>query len=149
MDPTLLAILSIFGGASLTAGAGFFGAWLQSRREHARWLREQRYEAYARLIAHQLHFDVLNVKVDRLGAQLDTASPEQLTVILQDRESLAALIDEQASAAPEAVTAVYLLGSIEVKELAAAYLQGRADGEYRAAEAAFLSAMRRSIGVKD
>lgn len=44
MDPTLLAVLSIFGGAALTAGAGFVGTRVQSRREHDRWLREQRHE---------------------------------------------------------------------------------------------------------
>lgn len=42
IDPTLLALLSIFGGATLTVIAGFFGAWIQSRREHSKWLREQR-----------------------------------------------------------------------------------------------------------
>lgn len=46
MDPTLLAILSIFGGAALTTVAGFIGAGIQSRREHEKWLREKRLEAF-------------------------------------------------------------------------------------------------------
>ena len=46
IDPTLLALLSIFGGALLTAAAAAWGAWRQSKREHMRWLRERRYESY-------------------------------------------------------------------------------------------------------
>ncbi len=46
MDPVALAVLSAFGGAGLTAVAGFIGALLQSRREHDKWVREQRYNAY-------------------------------------------------------------------------------------------------------
>lgn len=46
LDPTLLALLSIFGGAALTVAAGFVGAWIQGRREHTKWLRDQRYLAH-------------------------------------------------------------------------------------------------------
>ena len=50
IDPTLLALLSIFGGAMLTALAGVWGAWRQSRREHTRWVRERRYDAYTEFV---------------------------------------------------------------------------------------------------
>ncbi|WP_295790896.1 hypothetical protein [uncultured Microbacterium sp.] len=50
IDPTVLALLSIFGGALLTAAAGAWGAWRQSKREHVRWVRERRYEAYLEFI---------------------------------------------------------------------------------------------------
>jgi hypothetical protein len=56
MDPTLLAVLSIFGGVAVTAGAGLFGAWIQSRREHRKWLRERRIHTYDR--AHRLVEDM-------------------------------------------------------------------------------------------
>lgn len=46
IDPTILALLSIFGGALLTAVAGLVGALIQGRREHQRWVRERRYDAY-------------------------------------------------------------------------------------------------------
>ncbi|MFJ4224946.1 hypothetical protein [Microbacterium sp. NPDC089695] len=46
IDPTLLAVLSIFGGVALTAGAALLGAWIQSRREHDKWIREQRLAAF-------------------------------------------------------------------------------------------------------
>lgn len=49
IDPTLLAILSIFGGAALTVLAGIVGAFIQARREHRTWLREKRYDAFVEL----------------------------------------------------------------------------------------------------
>lgn len=50
LDPTVVVLLSIFGGALLTAVAGALGAFYQNRREHARWLRERRYEAYVQVL---------------------------------------------------------------------------------------------------
>lgn len=46
LDPTAQILLTVFGAALVTALAGFAGAWLQGRREHARWVRERRYDAY-------------------------------------------------------------------------------------------------------
>jgi len=46
IDPTFQILLTVFGAALVTALAGFAGAWLQGRREHARWVRERRYDAY-------------------------------------------------------------------------------------------------------
>lgn len=46
VDPIILSLLSIFGGVVLTILAGLIGAWLQGRREHAKWRRDQRLKAY-------------------------------------------------------------------------------------------------------
>jgi hypothetical protein len=43
-DP-LLVILPIV-TVLLTAGGAIFGAWIQGRREHARWVRDRRADAY-------------------------------------------------------------------------------------------------------
>lgn len=51
IDPTLLAFLTIFGAAGVTAIAGALLAIWQSKRDHARWLREQRYEGFTRILA--------------------------------------------------------------------------------------------------
>ena len=42
LDPVISLLVGAL-GASLI---GLFGAWVQSRREHARWLREKRYEGH-------------------------------------------------------------------------------------------------------
>lgn len=46
VDPLLALLVGALGAAVLTTAAGFLGAWLQSRREHDRWVREQRLAAY-------------------------------------------------------------------------------------------------------
>lgn len=50
IDPTLLVLLPIIGVVATILG-GLLGAWIQGRREHKKWKREKRYEAYVRLVA--------------------------------------------------------------------------------------------------
>lgn len=40
------ALLSVLVGALGASLLGLLGAWIQSRREHVRWVREQRFAAY-------------------------------------------------------------------------------------------------------
>lgn len=40
------SFLSLFAGAFGAAILGLLGAWIHSRREHYRWVRERRYDAY-------------------------------------------------------------------------------------------------------
>ncbi|MFJ4999110.1 hypothetical protein ACIP5T_13215 [Microbacterium sp. NPDC088619] len=56
IDPTLLAFLTIFGAAGVTAVAGAGLAIWQSRRDHARWVRERRYEGLTRILALADHY---------------------------------------------------------------------------------------------
>lgn len=51
IDPTLLTLLSIFGAVGVTTVAGVGLAFWQSRRDHARWVRERRYEGFTRILA--------------------------------------------------------------------------------------------------
>ncbi|MFB3979372.1 hypothetical protein [Microbacterium proteolyticum] len=51
IDPTLLAFLTIFGAAGVTAIAGAVLAFWQSRRDHKRWEREHRYDGFTRVLA--------------------------------------------------------------------------------------------------
>ena len=69
-----LALLSIFGGASLTALAGLIGVVVQTRREHQQWLRAQRAGAFADALAfvHQTHFDRFGFSL--WGAQVSSDS---------------------------------------------------------------------------
>jgi len=54
IDPLASLLVGAFGAALLTVCGGLFGAWLQSRREHSRWLRDQRASGYVEyLIAAQ------------------------------------------------------------------------------------------------
>lgn len=51
IDPTVLALLSIFGGVALTIIAGAVGALIQHRREHSKWLRDHRLRVYTEHLA--------------------------------------------------------------------------------------------------
>jgi hypothetical protein len=51
IDPTVLALLSIFGGVILTIIAGALGALIQHQREHSKWLRDQRLRVYTEFLA--------------------------------------------------------------------------------------------------
>lgn len=51
LEPIVFSLLSIFGGVVLTILAGLIGAWIQGRREHSKWQRDQRLKAYGNLLA--------------------------------------------------------------------------------------------------
>jgi len=76
IDPTVLALLSIFGGALLTAAAGAWGAWRQSKREHTRWARERRYEAYLEYIKALRTFHLISADVMKLNTQIDALTAD-------------------------------------------------------------------------
>ncbi len=50
IDPTLLALIPVL-TVVLTIIAGLTGAWIQGRRERARWLRERRLQVYEEFLA--------------------------------------------------------------------------------------------------
>lgn len=54
IDPWTTLLLGALGAAAL----GLFGAWIQSRREHSKWIREQRFSAYMALLA-EIERDVI------------------------------------------------------------------------------------------
>lgn len=47
----LVAVIPVVVGGLIAVAGGLVGAWIAGRREHSRWLREQRYEAYRAFIA--------------------------------------------------------------------------------------------------
>lgn len=77
LDPTAQVLLTVFGAAIVTALAGFAGAAIQGRREHRRWVRQQRLAAYVLFLqfAHGL-WDIVDdqermrSKVDDLKARI-------------------------------------------------------------------------------
>ncbi|WP_242088712.1 hypothetical protein [Microbacterium lacticum] len=79
MDPLALALLSIFGGAALTAGAGFLGAWIQSRRETAKWWRDERLRAYVALLQRtDVWISAAQVDLSNYGANVVTDAPDDV-----------------------------------------------------------------------
>lgn len=66
MDDVTRVLLVALGGAAVAALAGLFGAWIQSRREHAKWVRERRYDAFTRFFGYIERLDTwAGVNADR------------------------------------------------------------------------------------
>jgi hypothetical protein len=80
MDPVTLALLSVFGGVTVTALAGLLGAWIQSRRERARWLHERRYAAFLALLEELDLEGSADVEwVRRVASEISLLGPDSLT----------------------------------------------------------------------
>lgn len=151
IDPTLLALLP-FAGVLVTVLVGLFGAWVQGRREHARWIREQRYEAFVRVLGAIDDFDTFyrnstnpsEYQKMRDVLRFGGDKVKQLISAEDAASSLMARFDE-------AVTPVVILGPDSVRdalrEVSAARKAGDEDSRSEARWRA-IAEMRRALGVK-
>ena len=140
IDPIVLSLLSIFGGVTLTVLAGFIGAWIQGRREHSKWQRDQRLKAYG---------DFISATDNYLGAALRDDEAELPTVV---RESLSASAlvrllgpDDVYSAAERFQKATK--ASVQALKLEDRVLNQREDDRFAAREA-FIKIARAKVKVK-
>lgn len=140
LDPTLLAILSIFGGAALTVIAGFFGAWIQSRREHSRWIRERRLEAFTALVT--MHNEYESAEIASTYAQ---GNPAALASYVAQLEAIR-------EGFPRAITPLAILGPPSVSDAADEYTaasNAKDRDAMRVADAKMVAAMRKALGIRD
>lgn len=179
IDPTLLAVLSIFGGVAVTAGAGLLGAWIQGRREHTRWLRERRLDAYLRFIPHvheleawrgvhdrrALEIEAMVIEKAALDERLATAtvSDSRIAIVgemtdLTRRMTEMEAVQEKSTAqfqdivdrAVDAASPAGLLGSSLVRSAAYATIDRQASADERIRRIGHLqSLMRASLNIKD
>lgn len=94
IDPLFTLFVGAFGAASLTVIGGLIGAWIQSVREHRKWLRERRFEAYRDFV----------INMSQLSNLLDTE------ITKKNAESLKAKLDVWSDESTRAVEAVSMLG---------------------------------------
>lgn len=154
IDPTMLALLSIFGGAALTVGAGFLGAWIQSRREHEKWLREQRYEAFVRALVLIRDARSLARQLTHLLGRVAEGSPEgearnRLVADLTDVKKRAIESRDRVNAAAAPIS---ILGPSTVEQAMNAFVPSLASGDEAAtqrAELTLVESMRTALSVKD
>jgi hypothetical protein len=65
IDPLVALLVGAFGAALLTVVGGLIGAWIQSIREHRKWLRERRFEAYRDFMINMSQLShILSAKID-------------------------------------------------------------------------------------
>jgi hypothetical protein len=94
VDPVLSLVIGAFGAALIAAIAGFVGAAINRRREHERWVRERRFDAYLALL--------------QLGRRMPDATHEEM----RERD------EDYFDALDNAGGAVQFLGPKEVSRLA-------------------------------
>lgn len=161
MDPTLLAFLTIFGAAGVTAVAGAGLAIWQSHRDHARWVRERRYEGLTRVIAladhyarHRADGSDMVARSDELHAKHGSGDPsaaDSLRTLAEDMarnlEQIGPLHDEMIDVA----AALEIIGPSDVLEALNAYtdtFQGDDPDATERAKDAFVIAARKALRIK-
>jgi len=155
----LITLRSIFGGAVLTAVAGLFGAWRQSRREHDRWVRQERLRVYLPVVAFLSDYDQALAsatgRYQRIQDEIRTAPPDSDADVIVDsygeeEDELAAL----QARATEILTPLKVLGPEAVQAAAAAWELAAYANEYGTpwlvgkAAGPMLAAMREALGVE-
>lgn len=138
LDPTFQVLLTIFGGALVAALAGFVGAGIQSRREHKRWQRERRYEAFVAAYALTKAFDLNWSKqlkiVEKDRPDLGVDDP-RLQALISEADALYGTVAERlaplAILGPDIVAANYL-DMHEAYETGDEEALGRAEVEFQA-----------------
>ena len=140
IDPTLLALIPV-ATALMAIIAGVVGAWMQSRREHSRWVRERRYEAYTEL----------DEALGRVHVQQAVAEAQSEGHFLGDepfltQDSVRTFMDEL----PGALARVNLLGPKYVIEAKSAWLATNLSDKQAqdAAVAKLRRAMRRALRIR-
>ena len=97
VDPLLSLLIGAFGASVVGLAGALLGAWLQSRREHSRWTRDKRFEAYAALF----ELDERRRDVEQRGADSPEAA-EYLRELARVKALLRIFGSEQMRAAIEA-----------------------------------------------
>ena len=139
IDPTLLALLPIVGVLATVVG-GFVGAWIQSRREHRKWLRERRFDAYVEILT--LHNEIQAASI-ALASLPPGATPEQRSHVLDVHTTLA-------KSFPAAVVPLSVLGPQVVTDAGGrviAAINAKDRDAVSAAETALLVEMRKAVGI--
>jgi len=143
LSPLAQVLLTIFGGATVAALGGLFGAWIQGRRDHAKWVREQRYEAFITAIMLLRQVALLTGKANELAAKGALPNGELDALSKKATDSIAGW--------PEASAPLALLGPDGVDEslgVAAKALRSNDQAVLRAAEQTLLKAMRAALAIK-
>ncbi len=137
-----LFIGSLFGFAA-SLGLAFVGAWLQSKREHRRWVREKRYEHVLRILRIASGEDWKH----RHGDTFD-----QLRNQLAEGSGDVDKIEQRFVALQEAVAELGLIGPQRLHTLAVEFIVSAADStvenneSFIRAQNAFNDAARRELG---
>ena len=134
------------------------GGWLNSRREHASWLRDQRASRYQELALRSTQLKLLNLPVRAGQPEGDATGTPDLILLwagVGEAGSLSEVYGRTLRAVVDAVSSVQVIGPKKVAVAAGQLQQALISGALTdtmdavlAAEAAFLSAARDALGAR-
>jgi hypothetical protein len=134
-------VFVLLSGAGAAAVVGLFGAWIQSRREHVRWIREQRLAAY---------WDLLRIADNHPGGK---GTEDEFAAYLGEYQNALARIflvgtKIARDAAANHFTATGYYGFAVAEDADQARLQRLIDQQI-ATRTKFLTAVRRELRIRD
>jgi hypothetical protein len=157
----LVAVALALLTAAVGAAGTFVGSAMESRREHRRWLRERRYEAYTRAFALIQGFSLNAHKVEKIairkaqarGRVMALRSRKRQSRDVQDDPKIRALddyADRLYDSVADALAPIQLLGPVNVTKLALGMQKAYEAGDAEALGAAqwdFLEAAEKVLRI--
>lgn len=152
VDPTSLVLLPL-AGAAITAGFGFLGAYIQSRREHDKWVRDRKLEAYVRALTLLQSAASMSREVRAMNVEIALAAQEsRVPKVNMDRlEAINAEATEAQATLWAAHAPMRILGPESVNVAMTDQVKAIGAGDFAAAEKAeqvIEAAMRRELKIK-
>ena len=138
-------------GGLLALIGGLVGAVIQAGREHRKWLRERRLDAYLKFLAIEHHITVIGADLEMVRTQIESETGEARAHAIEHVKKLMAKLEALGGALPEHVTPILLLGPKSVSDASENFLAaGTAalNGEaHKDAERVLIATMRKAIRV--
>ena len=138
-------------GGLLALIGGLVGAFIQAGREHRKWLRERRLDAYLKFLAIEHHITVIGADLEMVRTQIERETGEARAHAIEHVKELVAKLETLGGTLPEHVTPILLLGPKSVSDASENYLAAGTsalNGEaHKNAERVLIATMRKAIRV--
>src|SRR6188474_663367 len=95
-------------GGLLALIGGLVGAVIQAGREHRKWLRERRLDAYLKFLAIEHHITVIGTDLEMVRTQIESETGEAKARAVEHVKKLVAKLEALGGTLPEHVTPILL-----------------------------------------
>jgi hypothetical protein len=152
------ALVSVVVGGLIAIVGGLIGAGVQARRDHAKWLREKRLEAYIPLIAFLTEYEIILAGLadhqSRIDGTLPHASVTEASQLQSDFAPAVATGLEYRARVPHELAAITVLGPEGLAEAARQWEEASRTTlvpwfKVGSALRPLIAQMRTALGIKD